>query len=304
MNRFKNLLPYIFIFILISIIIFLIFLNIPAQPTVSVLMPVYNREKLVSYAIESVLNQTYSDFEFLILDDGSTDGTLQVLQNYAKKDSRIKILKNETNKGIPYSRNRLQKEARGKYLTIMDSDDQMLKELLEKSVYVLEHDTSLVTVYTERVLLDKNLRPKEKVLPFFPVILMLQDNVISNSGNTVRKSFIDRHNISYNTHFRTTEDYDYWTQILIRGGKIGFISLPLIAIRFHTDYPLSRYMDILENRKIISMNLCIHSKIPQHICETRSLCDKISYLYENNIYLDWVPRTQIEHVYKKICQEQ
>ncbi len=302
MDKFKNLLSYVVILILVSIIIFLIFLNIPARPIVSVVMPVYNREKLVPYAIESVLNQTYTDFEFLILDDGSTDGTLQVLQNYAKKDSRIKILKNETNKGIPFSRNKLQKEARGKYLTIMDSDDQMFKDLLEKSVYVLEHDPSLAAVYTERVLLDKNLKPKEKVLPFFPIILMLQDNVVSNSGNTVRKSFVDQHRISYKAHFKTTEDYDYWSQILMNGGKIGFISIPLIAIRFHHDYPRSRYMNMFENRKIISMNLCIHSKVPLHLCETGFLCDKIAYLYDNNIYLDWAPRSQIEYIYKKICQ--
>ena len=85
-------------------------------PLVSVVMPVYNRADTIRKAIDSILNQTFTDFEFIIVDDGSTDGTTEILDYYAKKDSRVRVLKNEQNRGISYSRNKGNDSAKGKYI--------------------------------------------------------------------------------------------------------------------------------------------------------------------------------------------
>ena len=90
---------------------------------ISVLMPAYNAEKYISESIESILSQTFTDFEFIIIDDGSTDGTWGVIQKYAAKEKRIKVFKNEKNSGNIFTRNRLIGLAKGKYFVWQDADD-------------------------------------------------------------------------------------------------------------------------------------------------------------------------------------
>jgi glycosyltransferase involved in cell wall biosynthesis len=95
----------------------------PEQPIVSVLMTAYNREKYVAEAIESVLASTLTDFELIIVDDGSKDDTVKIAESYAAKDSRIKLFINEQNLGDYPNRNRAASYAKGKYLKYLDSDD-------------------------------------------------------------------------------------------------------------------------------------------------------------------------------------
>ena len=97
-------------------------------------MTCYNREKYISEAIESVLSSTFSDFELIIVDDKSTDQTLEIAKNYETKDQRIKVYANETNLGDYYNRNKAASYARGKYLKYLDSDDLFYKHSLQ--VYV------------------------------------------------------------------------------------------------------------------------------------------------------------------------
>ena len=108
------------------------------SPAVSVLMTAYNVQKYIGLAIESILSQTFSDFEFIILDDASTDRTWQIIQDYSKNDSRITALKNETNLGISASRNRLVSIAKGKYIVWQDADDISLLPRLEKQYQFME----------------------------------------------------------------------------------------------------------------------------------------------------------------------
>ena len=95
-------------------------------------MPAYNAEKYISEAIKSILNQTFKDFEFIIIDDGSIDRTWKIIQKYAKKDDRVIALKNEKNLGIAVNRNKLVSMARGKYIIWQDSDDISLPYRIEK----------------------------------------------------------------------------------------------------------------------------------------------------------------------------
>ena len=108
-------------------------------PLISVCMPVFNAERYVAQAIESILDQTLGDFEFLILDDGSTDGSLEVLRRYASRDPRIRLT-SRPNKGVGFTRNELVDQARGEFLACMDADDVALPERFARQVdYLIAH---------------------------------------------------------------------------------------------------------------------------------------------------------------------
>ncbi len=109
----------------------------PIIPLLSVVMATYNRSDLVGRAIESILNQTYNDFELIIVDDGSIDGTPQILQKYTAKDKRI-ILLQQNNQGLAAARNAAVDKAQGKYIAFMDDDDVSAPNRLDKQVTFLE----------------------------------------------------------------------------------------------------------------------------------------------------------------------
>lgn len=109
------------------------------QPLVSVIMPVYNAEKYLSEAIESVISQSYSNWELLIVDDGSTDRSLEIINKYVKKDERIQLIQNQTSKHGPGSaRNCGMDQIHGKYTYFMDADDWVEKDLLQDTVALAE----------------------------------------------------------------------------------------------------------------------------------------------------------------------
>lgn len=93
------------------------------MPAISVVMPVYNTKDYVAKAIQSILDQTFSDFEFLIIDNGSTDGSGTIINQFAQKDARIRVIRNEKNVFIAEARNRALAQAKGEYLYLIDSDD-------------------------------------------------------------------------------------------------------------------------------------------------------------------------------------
>ena len=101
-------------------------------------MPVYNAEKYIVEAVDSILNQTYSDFEFIIIDDCSTDASYEILQSYAAKDNRIRLFKNDVNKKLPKTLNFGISQAKGKYIARMDADDISLPERFAKQIKFME----------------------------------------------------------------------------------------------------------------------------------------------------------------------
>ena len=125
------------------------------SPKISVVMSCYNRENFVRDAIESILNQTYTDFEFIIIDDCSTDKTPEIIQEYADKDNRIVYIRNEENMDYNYNLRKGFKLAKGEYIARMDDDDISLPERFEKQVsYLDEHPDitvlgSLIDIFGE-----------------------------------------------------------------------------------------------------------------------------------------------------------
>lgn len=113
--------------------------------TVSVVMPLYNAERYLSETIQSVLSQTYEDFELICIDDCSTDDTRKILEDFQNRDNRIRVLVNKDRKGAAKSRNRGIKEAQGKYLTFLDGDDIYDEEVIDKAYHAMErYDVDIV----------------------------------------------------------------------------------------------------------------------------------------------------------------
>ena len=117
-----------------------------SMPLLTVLMPVYNAEKFLAESINSILSQTYSDFELLILDDGSTDNSLKIIEAYAKEDKRIKILVNKTNQGEAKCRNRLLKNSKTEFIAWMDADDISLEDRLQTQMDFLKQNPKIDAV--------------------------------------------------------------------------------------------------------------------------------------------------------------
>lgn len=118
------------------------------NPKITVITPVYNAEEFLSETIESVLNQTYEDFEYLLIDDCSTDSSASIVKKYAEKDIRIKYIKLDENSGAAVARNKGLENAKGRFIAFVDSDDKWYPEKLEKQITFMQENQKAFT-YTK-----------------------------------------------------------------------------------------------------------------------------------------------------------
>jgi len=137
------------------------------MPKVSVFIPVYNTEKYVGQAIESILNQTYKDFELIILDDCSTDKTYEIAQSYSKKDTRIKLYRNDNNLGMMPNWIKGINLCNGKYFGKLDADDYWMPETIETSVKILDENPKVGLVCGKYKLVDEKGKITDTSVPEF-----------------------------------------------------------------------------------------------------------------------------------------
>lgn len=126
---------------------------------VSIIMPSYNTGKYIAASIESILNQTYNNWELIIVDDCSTDNSHEIIKEFAIKDNRIRYLKNEKNSGAAVSRNRALREAKGKWIAFLDSDDLWAKDKLEKQIKFMKDHNYKFTYTDYRIQLNGKWLP-------------------------------------------------------------------------------------------------------------------------------------------------
>lgn len=180
-------------------------------PRVSVLMPAYNVEKYVGEAIESILNQTFKDFEFIVINDGSTDDTAKIIQEYAKKDKRIHFINHKKNRGIADVRNELLNMAVGEYCAYQDSDDISLPDRLRIQVDFLDKNPEISVVSASLRTIPQNedwhIIKNPGILDFYVA------NPIPNAVAMFRKKDIEKYGLSYNKKYKTAEDYDFWQRV-------------------------------------------------------------------------------------------
>lgn len=204
-------------------------------PLISVVMSCYNRQNYVAQAIESILNQTYTNFEFIIIDDCSTDNTYKIIKKYVKRDKRIIALRNKVNKGIVYALNRGLRLAKGKYIARMDDDDISLPQRFEKQVKYMEENPDVVVLGSDVKSFcdeDKDYSPWVDAFDADELALILNFKCsISHPNVIIRKDFLDKHSLSYLKEYEFAEDYALWAQVMLKGGKIENLKEPLLLHR-------------------------------------------------------------------------
>ena len=181
---------------------------------VTVILPVYNGERYLERSIKSILKQTFTDFELIIVDDGSTDHTGMIAKSYQSVDNRIKVLTNRKNEQLAKSCNEALDKARGEYIARMDSDDESYPQRLAKQVKYLDAhpDVGVLGTNFKMINYDGFIRNKYFEKNKAPLEwLMLFENPIANPTVMYRKSLLDKNDLKYRNVF--AEDYDLWIRL-------------------------------------------------------------------------------------------
>lgn len=200
------------------------------NPKITVLMPVYNCELYIKESIDSILNQTFSDFEFIIIDDASSDSTVSIIETY--NDPRIKLIVKPINSGYTNSLNYGLSIAKGAYIARMDGDDISLPERFAKQVAFLDknHETVLIGTCFKIINKDKIITVPEHHDAI--KLAMLNDCCIAHPTVMIRKSCLDNFSLIYDTKKEPAEDYDLWTRLLTVG-KLHNLQEVLLHYRVH-----------------------------------------------------------------------
>jgi glycosyltransferase involved in cell wall biosynthesis len=200
-----------------------------ARPAVSVIIPTYNRAPLLPRALDSVLAQTYADFEVLVVDDGSSDATAEVLARYS--DDRVRVLRHPVNRGVGAARNFGLREARGDFIAFLDSDDEWLPDKLALQLArfrALGEDVGLVYSGMESVSGDGTRSAREPAFAGDVYREMLRRNVIEGGGSNavIRREVVSRVGF-FDEDIPAIEDYEYWLRIA-RLYRVDYVRDPLI----------------------------------------------------------------------------
>ena len=203
-------------------------------PTLSIVMPVFNREKYVKYSIQSILSQTFSDFEFIIVNDGSNDRTEEIIKGF--KDKRIILINNENNKGIVFSRNKGLAITRGKYIGMFDSDDIAYPNKFEEQINYLDKNPDIAMLGAWVKHIDENgklLKSKWKLKAkseFIPAIMLFR-NYFVQSTVVIRKEAIPVN--AYSEGYKIAEDSKMWFEVSLKY-KVANIQKYLLDYRVHS----------------------------------------------------------------------
>lgn len=177
-----------------------------AHPRISVIMPAYNAETYIRDAINSILTQTYSDFEFIIINDGSTDNTANIVREY--NDNRIVFIDNKNNQGLINVLNYGLSIAKGEYIARMDADDISYPQRFEKQVKFLDKHEDVGVVgswfkaFGSRNFVEKKVK--------YPKLKDMQNCPLAHPTVMLRKSFFNKYNLRYNPKYKHAEDYELW----------------------------------------------------------------------------------------------
>jgi glycosyltransferase involved in cell wall biosynthesis len=245
-------------------------------PTISVIMSVYNEKvEWMHESINSILNQTFSDFEFIIINDNPTRiENSQLLEEYQKKDNRIIVLTNEQNIGLTKSLNKGIKIAKGKYIARMDADDISLPERFEKQIKVMENNPSIIVCGSKIKVFGER-----KNTYYMPIVeksndikdLLIIRNGISHPSVLVRKDILIMNNIVYDENYIYTQDYKLWTDLYDLG---DFHNIQEILLLYRTSKSHASYYALSQQNFLF-------------ISARKKYIDKILQSCNCNNIIDW-----------------
>ncbi|MDT0675356.1 glycosyltransferase family 2 protein [Autumnicola musiva] len=196
---------------------------------VSVIMPAYNAAEFITEAIASVQEQTYTKWELFVIDDNSKDFTLSQIENLARADCRIRIIKNKENRGAGYSRNRGIKAAEGDFISFLDADDLWKPDKLEKQLnFMINNNVSVCFSSYKRIYENGQKKEIVEALPYLTFQKLLKANYIGNLTGVYNVSKIGK---IYTPEIRKRQDWALWLEAVRRAGIAKGIQEPLALYR-------------------------------------------------------------------------
>jgi len=251
------------------------------KPLVSVIIPTYNRKKKLPTAIDSVLNQTYKNWELIVVDDRSTDDTRKLIEKYSQRNKRIKYLLNKRKKGPAGARNHGMKNAKGKYIAFLDSDDEWYPNHIKDSVELMEK-AGLDMVFGKDNLIDKGVNKKKYItmsltkkrfydnLPkknifkegyilegFFNYLI--GNSCLATDSIMVRKEVLERLR-GFDEKLRVAEDYDLWLRIA-KDFKIGYLDKLKVKYNLSQGHYSMDIFDLEKNLQLCNSNIHLYKKL-------------------------------------------
>lgn len=218
----------------------------PEDILVSVVMPTYNDAEYLRQAIDSILSQTYSHFEFIIVNDGSTDNTEAIISTYT--DLRIRYYANDTNRGNAYTRNVGMSKAHGKYIAIMDSDDISMPDRLQVQVKYLEkhEDIDILGGAVEFFDGKTTFVKRFAVTPDYTKSFLFFKNAMFQPSVMLRRDSWEKHGLTYDPSRENMEDFDLWFRAAMAGARLS--SLDKVLLRYRVSESQLSHPSNLEGR--------------------------------------------------------
>ena len=265
-----------------------------STPKISVIMPVYNTEKYIWEAIESILNQSFRDFEFIIIDDYSTDQSYNICKEYAEKDKRIRLYRNNENKWISYSRKELINLTKTNYIASQDSDDISEKDRLQLEYEFLVKNKNFWVVSGNNIIIDEcnNVIGLRKYWNNISDII-LKKNPISQPSSMFRRDVFLKV-WGYDKALNYGEDYDLWLKMYTQWYKIKNLDENLVKYRIRKWQTKDIYI-----RETIKNTIFIQKRALKQYWIESNISDKI-YFYLEHILL-YLPQKIVSFLFKKVA---
>lgn len=221
---------------------------------VSVIMPAYNSEAFIAESIQSVLEQTYQNWELWIIDDASTDSTRNIADRYAEKDSRIHLLKNSSNLGTHHTRNKGIKAAKGDYIAFLDADDLWKTEKLAKQLDFIQ-EKGISSCFSSYELISENGEELNKMVEALPELQyekLLKANYVGNLTGIYDTKKIGK---VYCPEISKRQDWALWLKVIQKGG-------PMYAIEESLAFYRIRKNSISRNKfEMLKYNFNVYYKV-------------------------------------------
>lgn len=237
------------------------------KPKVSVITAVYNGERTISKTIDSILNQTFKDFEYIIVDDAATDSTPRILSEYAKKDKRIKVITNEVNKERCISRNIAIEQSSGGYIAVTDADDISLPQRLQLQYEYLENHQDCYLLATRASLVDEDGKNIGKSYAHKSSRDITEELKVENRIVHSTIMYRNTKEVFYREKFKYAQDYDLFLQMISIGKRIHLI--PEILVKY------SDKRDLLYNEYLVKQKY--FSEVSKYLLKDQSKYSDIDW---------------------------
>jgi glycosyltransferase involved in cell wall biosynthesis len=249
---------------------------------VSIIIPTYNRASIIGETLNSVLAQTYENWECIIVDDGSTDNTYELIQDYIDKDSRFRYYRSPDShlSGASGARNYGFKKSKGEYINWLDSDDLMVSDKLEKQINVLNESKNCVVCFCKALIFNKNETYAKKSKEF-GVLDLYKDHVtrqvdIGTNQPLWRHSFLEVHPL-YDENIVVGEDYEFYVRIFNAVGS-DYCFVPEVMVYIRND-STGRLTELKYDKNKKDRNLMAYHKVYQYLSKKN---DEGLYIYSIN----------------------